>query len=245
MASNVTTAATIATLIVDVREAALHTALTIPHEMKQLHVGDIHIGSTIKGPALMLERKTWTDFQSSIMDGRYREQRGRLLAAAAEQGGRVAYILEGSPSTLRAPFTEGSIMKVVARLQLKHGIPVFRTLSVAGTADLVQMLHAQWLEERTSFETEGIAQRAADGIHVVKRNNTEDPSIFGTSFLCLVHGVSVKIAEAWLAAFGSCGAVIGAEVKALADVKVGTRRVGDAVAGRAVAMWTSIALRKA
>jgi len=233
------------TLIIDVRESALHTAITIPHEMKQLHVGDIHIGLSNKGsgPALMLERKTWTDFQASLMDGRYREQRGRLLAAAADSGARVAYILEGSPSSLRPPFTESSIMKVVARLQFKHGIPVFRTLSVAGTADLVQMLHAQWMEERTSFETEGVAQRAADGIHVVKRNNAEDPSVFGTSLLCLVHGVSVKIAEAWLAAFGSCGAVMKADLKALADVKVGTRRVGDAVAGRAIAMWTSIGLK--
>ncbi len=234
-------------LLIDVRESALHTALTVPHTMKQLHIGDIHIGiNTETGhPALILERKTFADFQSSIMDGRYREQRGRLLAGGAETGAKIGYILEGSPKMLRPPMTENSIMKLVSRLQFKHGIPVFRTNSVAHTAELVQMLYGQWHEDNSSFASETVAQRATDGIHVVKKTNTEDPTVFGISLLCLVTGVSVKIAEAWLAAIGSTGAVIAAEQKTLADVKVGTRRVGDAVASRAISLWTAAGLRSA
>ncbi len=240
-----TVTATIQTLIIDNREAALHAALTTPHALLQLHVGDIHIGKSAdgQGPALIIERKTFADFQSSIMDGRYREQRGRLLAAAQESGSKVAYILEGSPASLRGTMTEASILKLVSRLQFKHGIPVFKTASVAATADLVAILFSQWTEDPAAFMSETAAQRAADGIHVVKRQNTEDPTIFGTSLLCLVPGVSVRIAEAWIAALGSVGTVIKADIKALADIKIGNRRIGDAVAGRAIQIWTAAGLR--
>ncbi len=238
---------------IDNREGALISSLTVPHDVAQLPVGDIWIGckagaasvsnsaeqTSQQLPALALERKTYADFQASIMDGRYREQRGRLLAF----GSRVAYILEGSPATLRPPMTASSIEKLVSRLMFIHGIPVFRTADVAGTARLIETLAAQYAEDNSAFTAATAAQRQADGIHVVKRGNTEDPRHFGVSALCLVHGVSVRIAEAWLDAFGTLGAVISASEAALADVKIGTRRVGNAVAKRALAAWTSAGLR--
>lgn len=233
----------------DNREGALHTTLSVPHDFVQLHVGDIWIGCAAGEdgqvrPALVLERKSFADFQSSVRDGRYREQRGRLLAFGAEVGARVAYVLEGSPAALRPPMTAASIEKLVARLMFIHGIPVFRTESVAGTARLVETLSGQHAEEGTAaFAAATVAQRAADGIHVVKRDNAADPRHFATSMLCLVHGVSVRIAEAWLDAFGSLGAVIGATAEQLADVKVGARRIGNVVAQRAVGMWTVAGLR--
>ena len=244
------------TLIVDVREHALHDVLSQPHEMKQLHVGDIHIGNSDK-PALVLERKTFADFEASILDKRYREQRGRLLAFGSETGARVGYILEGNSqgiqtigeslfvkaATAKPRISHTAIMKMVARLMYRHGIPVFRTLSVADTADLVQNLHQQWIDDNEVFNTDTSAQRATDGIQVIKKNNAEDPKIFGISMLCLVTGVSPRIAEAWLTACGSAGLVISAPMKTLADIKVGTRRVGDAVATRAVNMWTATGLR--
>lgn len=52
--------------------------------VQQLPVGDIWIG---EGPgSLVIERKAVADLESSLLDGRYREQRTRLLAhCAAEQ----------------------------------------------------------------------------------------------------------------------------------------------------------------
>ncbi len=246
------------TLTVDYREHSLHDVLKVQHDMKQLHVGDIHIGDPNK-PALVLERKTFSDFEASIMDKRYREQRGRLLAFGSETGARVGYILEGIPSEKQQRIgdslfvktslatgprlSETAIMKIISRLMYRHGIPVFRTLSVEGTAQLVEGLWSQWVEDNSVFHVETAPQRATDGIQIVKKNNSEDPLLFGSSMLCLVTGVSPRIAEAWLTAFGSAGAVMRADQKALADVKVGSRRVGDAVAARAVSLWTTAGLR--
>ncbi len=224
-------------LILDNRETALHELIKVEHQFIQLHIGDIIIGESVEKPTLILERKTYADLQASIIDGRYREQRGRLLAS----GARVAYILEGSPTTLRPPMTAMSIEKIVARLMLVHGVAVVRTPTTAGTAALVETLNSMWQEDATTFDAATANQRASDGIHVVKKNNTE--ATFGTSLLCLVPGVSVKAAEAWLSAFNTVGEVIKADEKALADVKNGSRRIGNAVASRAIKIWESANLR--
>ena len=233
------------TLILDNREGELHTKITVPHDFVPLHVGDIHICARVDGvvkPVLILERKTFADFQSSVMDGRYREQRGRLLAYAAEQGARVGYVLEGSAAALRPPMTASSIDKLVARLMYVHGIPVFRTTSVVDTARLTETLLGQVLEDGPGALQGAAAQRATDGIHVVKRGNTEDPRHYAISFLCLAHGVSTRIAEAWLNAFGSAGAVLAASADQLAAVKIGARRVGPAIAARCIGVWTAAGL---
>ncbi len=236
------------TLILDNREHELHTKITVPHDFVPLHVGDVHICARVEGvvkPVLVLERKSFADFQSSVMDGRYREQRGRLLAFGAEQGARVGYILEGSATALRPPMTASSIDKLVARLMYVHGIPVFRTTSVVDTARLVETLLGQVLEDgAAAFQNATQAQRATDGIHVVKRGNTEDPRHYAISLLCLAHGVSTRIAEAWYDAFGSVAAVIGASADQLAAVKIGARRVGPAIAARCINIWTACGLIK-
>lgn len=234
------------TLILDNREHELHTKITVPHDFVPLHVGDIHICSRVTGavkPVLILERKSFADFQSSVMDGRYREQRGRLLAFGAETGARIGYILEGTAASLRPPMTASSIDKLVGRLMYIHGIPVFRTSSVVDTARLVETLLGQVLEDgAAAFQCATQAQRATDGIHVVKRGNTEDPRHFAISMLCLAHGVSTRIAEAWYNAFGSVAAVIHASEEQLAAVKIGARRVGPAIAKRCISIWTATGL---
>jgi ERCC4-type nuclease len=236
------------TLILDNREHELHLKVTVPHDFVPLHVGDVHICARVDGtvkPVLVLERKTFADFQSSVMDGRYREQRGRLLTFGAEQGARVGYILEGTAATLRPPMTASSIDKLVARLMYVHGIPVFRTTGTVDTARLVETLLGQVMEDGVAAFQGAAAQRATEGIHVVKRGNTEDPRHFGVSLLCLAHGVSTRIAEAWLDAFGTVAAVIAASAEQLAAVKIGTRRIGPAIAARCIAVWTAASLRPA
>lgn len=234
------------TLILDNREHELHLKVSIPHDFVPLHVGDIHICARVDGavkPVLVLERKTFADFQSSVMDGRYREQRGRLLAFGAEQGARVGYILEGTAAALRPPMTASSIDKLVARLMYVHGIPVFRTTSVVDTARLIETLLGQVMEDGVAAFQGATAQRATEGIHVIKRGNTEDPRHFGISLLCLAHGVSTRIAEAWLDAFTTVDAVLKASAEDLAAVKVGARRVGPAIAARCISVWSAAGLR--
>lgn len=77
-------------MIVDTREAELIRFFTdekVEIEVKQLSVGDIWIGD------LIIERKSIRDLEASILDGRYREQRGRILAYCQENKTQPMYIL--------------------------------------------------------------------------------------------------------------------------------------------------------
>jgi ERCC4-type nuclease len=239
-----TATATAATLHIDYREDSLKASLSIPYVSATLDVGDIWVGVSGEVPALVLERKTVSDWESSLMDGRYREQRGRLLAFSQETGARVAYILEGKyESTRRLSGGGKAIMKLVSRMSLVHGIPVFHTLNVKETAQFVEAMQDYWQKEgATTFATESAPQRAADGIKVVKKENLDDPRLFAIRCIAQVPGVSVAVAEAVLAGCGgTLTGVMAADADTVANIRVGagTRRVGPAVARRLVALFAA------
>ena len=81
------------TTIIDYREKALaailSTHLTI--ESENLQMGDIQIRNNEK-IELIFERKTVSDLNSSIRDGRYHEQKQRLLSNMDRH--RIVYIIE-------------------------------------------------------------------------------------------------------------------------------------------------------
>lgn len=205
---------------------------------RALHVGDIWIGLSGETPAqggLIIERKTWADLESSIMDGRYREQRGRLLTYSQETGARIAYIIE--KSSLRN-WTQETIRKFIIRLQLVHGIAVFETASTQDTAQFVKSLAATWESDSTAFTAATKSQRAADGIHVVKRDNDNNPRLFALKVLCLCPGVSTNIADVILtAADNSLETIMTRTIDNISILKIQTstgkqRAIGKAVAER-------------
>ncbi len=218
----------------DMRETGLRSALTVAPPTAALPVGDVWIGCSgeeVAANGIILERKTVADFDASIKDGRYDEQRGRMLAYAQERGAKVAYVVEGHVE--KSSLGPVALVKKIAHAEFNHGIPVFRTFSQAETARLCEALLAMWADGKFGGDAgAGRAQRAADGIHVVKKANSEEPHQFALQILCQCPGMSVKGAEALLAEFGSLRGVLAAEESALAAVKVGTRRLGPAVAGR-------------
>jgi len=65
-----------------------------------LPVGDIWIAvdsetKDIRENGLIIERKSVADLEASILDGRYREQRSRLLSYSSEKKAHPIYIIEG------------------------------------------------------------------------------------------------------------------------------------------------------
>ena len=78
--------------MLDDREHGLRELL--PWPIAHLPVADIWIGTDPSGNPLansvLIERKSVADFEASIMDNRYREQRSRLMSYATEQKAHVA-----------------------------------------------------------------------------------------------------------------------------------------------------------
>jgi ERCC4-type nuclease len=205
--------------------------------VKQLTVADIWIGVSgeiIQENGLIIERKSVRDLEASILDGRYREQRGRILAFCEENKAKPMYIIEGSLSSLTGRLQKSAIMKFINRLVLHYNIPVIYTESVSETSELIKILQEQWNETdiqktiRTRVET----VKVTDGIHIQKKVNSGNHRQFAIICLANCPGVSVKMAEILIDVFGSLKGVIEATRDDIEKVKVGNRKIGPVVSAR-------------
>lgn len=219
----------------DTRETELITLLN-DVTVKAMPVGDIWVGVKEDGAmaegGIVIERKSIRDLEASILDGRYREQRGRILAYCEENKTQPMYILEGSLSSSTGRLQKSALMKFIQRLIFHYQIPVIQTASIHETAELLQTMMEQWKEDPTRLKQTTERIKMTDGIHVQKKANAADPKQFAIACLAQCPGVSVAIAKALITQFGSLQAVMAAPVKDIEAVKVGTRRVGPVVSKR-------------
>ena len=68
--------------------------LNIQIEKKNLDIGDIHICSDEK-LLVIIERKTYDDLSTSIKDGRYKEQKNRMIHSISSNVRKI-YLFEGN-----------------------------------------------------------------------------------------------------------------------------------------------------
>ena len=219
----------------DTRESELITLLD-GVTVKALEVGDAWVGVTEDGAmaegGIVIERKSIRDLEASILDGRYREQRGRILAFCEENKTQPMYILEGSLSSSTGRLQKSALMKFIQRLVFHYQIPVIQTASIQETAELLETMMEQWKEDPTRLKQTTERITMTHGIHIQKKANAADPTQFAITCLAQCPGVSVKMSEALITHFGSLQAVMAAPVKEVEQVKVGARKVGPVVSKR-------------
>jgi len=221
-----------------VAEPIAQLAVRRPEDSPQitaLPVADIWIGCQNGAPlegAVLIERKSIRDLEASILDGRYREQRGRLLAFCHESKAQPMYVIEGSLSSSTGRLAKRALLTFLHRLTLHYQIPVMQTASVEETAELVETLVEQWKEDPTSLQRTTDLVKVTDGIHVQKKANASDPTYFAISCLAQCPGVSVHMAETLITTFHSLSGVMKATVQEIAAIKVGSRKVGPVVSQR-------------
>lgn len=206
--------------------------------VKQLPIADIWIGVTAEGePAangLLIERKAVADLEASILDGRYREQRARLLFKATECSAHPVYIIEGDLDRIGHIRLSGqALMKHITRLQLRYHIAVFQTSCIQDTAKLLLLLQDQWKSDPTTFEQPAKLSYVEAAGGGKKSANRDDPSTFAAHVLQGCRGVSAAAAKAILDAHGgTLNGVWDATVESLAATPISQRKLGKAVATR-------------
>lgn len=193
---------------------------------------------------VLLERKTAEDLGASQRDGRYREQRARLLARQGA-GTRVGYLLEAptwSPSLnrtwCRGAFSEMNLQTAIVRLQLRYGLAVFQTQGVKETVQWIRRIAAALVTDPTVFEsgiatnTKAVATAYTEALHVKKSANLEPDRILNT-LLRTLPGVGIQAAEALVAHcqghFSQFYELSEADIAAI-PLKDGKRKVGPALA---------------
>ena len=214
-------------------------------ERAALDVGDIAFHTDISGcaaPLVVLERKTAEDFGASLKDGRYREQRTRLYALRGA-GTAIGYVIEVPPwsptysrSWCRGTFNEVQLQQAIARLQLRHTIPVFQSASVKETVAWIRRIATSLANDATTYAC-GMATTAAeaasvytDAIHVKKADNSSPERLF-LSFLLTIPGLGKTAADAIAAATGSSFIALQSKsIEELSEVVAGKRKIGAKLA---------------
>ena len=155
-------------LIIDVRENKLidliKTKSQFPiYQTASLPVGDIIIRHSERHSErhsagdityeIILERKCVTDMIASIKDGRYKEQKIRLLSEMVSSSNKVkiAYLLEGSIDEFRAPPDKTILIGSVISSTFRDNIPILRTSSLQDTLDFIQRLHERLVKDYKDF----------------------------------------------------------------------------------------------
>ena len=146
-------------IIVDSRETKLFSLLTerdldiykdnISIQKEQLELGDIHI--IFNEITYIYERKTVNDLMSSIKDGRYKEQKNRLLANSFNNN----YIIEGDTITSNKNFkNQKTLTSVYLNSIYRDKINVFFTTNIDDTATFLLLLVSKIIEKPENYLNE-------------------------------------------------------------------------------------------
>jgi len=200
-----------------------------------LPVADIWIGvSDLSGNAngLMIERKSVADFEASILDNRYREQRSRLMTYATEKKAHVVYIIEGELDRLGPHrLTKQAMMKHITRLMLRYHIAVFQTACIKETAELCALLQDQITSDPTTFE-QPATMTYIETRGKTRESNSDDPAVFLATVLQACRGVSAAGAKAISALYPNLEALMKASQEDFQQIQVGKQKFGQVKAQR-------------
>ena len=221
-----------ATIITDTREKALfdilgaHGAAPI---MQRMDVADVEIRAPgVDRAIVVFERKTLADLESSIKDGRYKEQKFRLMNACDAY--HKAYVVEGMWGDA-SEMSRGAIINTMFR----DGIQVLMVPSLQDTASFL-IGCAKRVGEAPAVYIGGTtpAQDYTTSVSTSKKANMT-PQAFAAIALAQIPGLSVGVAKTILDHFGGSMAqlVNSYTVEEAKNLQVSSkRRLGAKLANR-------------
>ena len=179
--------------IIDCRENKIIQTIdtTFPFTTQQLPLGDFLIRDE-RQQEILVERKTWQDLHQSRKDGRYREQRSRLLLYRENNSNvKICYLIEG-----RYDDSFEIEKKLLLRLAFAYDIPVLYTTSLQDTVHFLH-LHMKLDDLNSYFEqrTIDIDQTESRVKSCFPTKNYDNATIFFQSSLTSIRGVSPLMAN--------------------------------------------------
>lgn len=148
-------------LIIDSREVTLYNNIIerdldkykndILIEYLNLELGDIHIiiyEDDVVKRTLMFERKTLKDLLSSINDGRYREQKMRLLSNNVSNN--ITYIIEGD-DIISNKINNNTLTSVYMNILYRDNMNLVFTKNIADTATFILTLCVKIIDKPLNY----------------------------------------------------------------------------------------------
>jgi len=178
-------------IIIDSRESKLMKFDIKNTTYSNLLIGDIQIikkkDDTIEN-LVIIERKTIHDLKCSLRDGRFSEQKARILSSNFK---KKCYILENS---CHDAHFENILTQIIIRIQLKYNISVFRSTSTEDTVYHIEKIREK-LESDESFLGCVLHNNPyEDTIKLAKKDNITPSSCFILQ-LAQIPSISTKMAR--------------------------------------------------
>lgn len=186
-------------LLVDSRET------WFPHGCKtQLDIGDFVICDEDDCVVLIFERKTIQDLASSVVDGRFKEQKQRMLATVKDPKS-ICYIIEGvdNPRNLCSSISLGTLLQIADNLQLREGFTVFYSENKEHTQTIIHKVFEKVSLDPEAY-TSSVSKDYLSCVKVKKSKNVSDPRSCAILQLSTIPRVTPTIANVILDAYECC-----------------------------------------
>lgn len=200
---------------------------------------------------VLIERKTVADLAASIKDGRYRDQKARLLASSAVM---LVYLVEGEiPKTSGVNgISSDALVTVINKLFVHDKLRLVQTRDAADTWRFVKNLTMRINDGRVQIADSKNEKEAKPGAYVHatkirKCENLESPHTIAIMQLAVLPQVSTRIAEAILQGADGASSMAdlvdflrkGNAISFIANLSLGmegkrSRRLGVSLASRVV-----------
>lgn len=197
-------------------------------KIENLLIGDIHLR---KGNQTLyiFERKAKGDLDASIKDGRYKEQKGRLLETGIPRK-NIVYIIEQLSAS--ASDSHKRVWSAMCNMQHRDGFTVFQTKNIAETAEYIIAM-AGSCEKFTAYDQNASDNNQETQVSInIKKKGVSSEDWFAYS-LALIPKCSIAIAKVITAKYTTISELISAiqheGPSCLSELKHGRlqRRIGN------------------
>ena len=201
-------------------------------ERQRLDVGDVIL--SFEDSDYIIERKTWNDLISSICDGRWSDQKKRMLQANDDDNKKkqYAYIIEGELTDWvdggRSKMNQTAVWAALIKTQVRDNIHIFHTKDKLSSVQLILYLHKQF--KTNGFETKLDRTITGLGVNKRKRDNLSSPESLYTAMLTIIPGMSKQKADTITASFPTVLKLTTANEQQIAELKCNDRKIGHILA---------------
>ena len=228
-------------VIIDSRENKLKEILDneTDFEFQNLDIGDI-VFKKDNEVVLVVERKTQSDLYSSIRDGRYKEQKLRLMSSYSLN--QILYLIEESKNKFK--INESIVKGAIVNMTFRDGIKILFSNNLVETSEYIRLLKKKIEKNpeffiKTKVELDNPKTSYLETVKVAKKDNMT-PKLCNILQLSQIPGVSKQTAEVIINKYGSLTNLIveykklqkEEAITLLKDIKLANRKVGPVLSKR-------------
>lgn len=191
-------------LIIDTRERHLIDIIGKQDfiVIESLSIGDI-VFRKENEIIFIIERKTISDLKSSIVDGRNREQKSRILGSGVKKE-QIMYIVEGDINKMLTNKIDGmplsTIVGSMINTQLRDGIKIYKTFSLLETSQFILKLYDKFKKDGSTFFNGDVGVSSVSVVDYIatikkKKKDNINSNTWFISQLSLIPQITEKISN--------------------------------------------------